>query len=115
VTVRLLLDETYPPKLAVILRRQGHDVIAVAAVPELVGLDDGSVLAAANAQNRCVVTENVHDFAVLVRYADHSGVLFANGRRWPRTRAGLGDLAKALDALVSEGSEPGPMEVGWLS
>lgn len=34
-TVRLLLDEMYPPKLDDSLRDRGHDVIAVAASVEL--------------------------------------------------------------------------------
>jgi hypothetical protein len=115
VTVRLLLDEMYPPSLAELLRQQGHDVLASAAAPELVGMDDHAVLDAASADGRCLVTENVRDFAVLLRHADHAGVLFVHGKRWPRTRDSIHRLAVALDKAISDGRVPGSNVVGWLT
>ena len=108
VTVRLLLDEMYPPTLADALHDKGHDVLAVAASAELVGSDDATVLDVATADGRCLVTENVRDVAMLVRHTSHAGVLFVYARRWPRTRAGLHTLADALHDAVSAGRLPGP-------
>jgi predicted nuclease of predicted toxin-antitoxin system len=62
VTVRLLLDEMYPPVLADILCQYSHDVVAVAARADLVGLDDAVILETATGDERCLVTENIRDF-----------------------------------------------------
>ncbi|MGH4015115.1 MAG: DUF5615 family PIN-like protein [Pseudonocardiaceae bacterium] len=113
-TVRLLLDEMYPPTLADALRDKGHDVIAVAASVELAGSDDVAVVDAVTADGRCLVTENVRDFAVLVRYTRHAGVLLVHARRWPRTRAGLHTLADALHDALSGDRLPGPDDIRWL-
>lgn len=112
--VRLLLDEMYPPILAELLREQGHDVVAVVAMPELGGVDDPVVLDAATTDDRCLVTENIRDFATLIRYTSHSGVLFVHGQRWPRTRSGIHRLAIALGKTISNGRVPGPNDIGWL-
>lgn len=112
---RLLLDEMYPPTLADALRDKGHDVIAVAASAELVGSADVTVLNAATADGRCLVTENVRDFTVLVRHTSHAGVLFAHARRWPRTRAGLHALATGLHDTIAGRRVPGRDDVRWLS
>ncbi|MGH3913828.1 MAG: DUF5615 family PIN-like protein, partial [Pseudonocardiaceae bacterium] len=80
----LLLDEMYPPALAEKLRAQGHDVLAVAEDFDLVGSDDEAVLAYAIAAQRCLVTENVRDFAALAKHTTHYGLLLTHPRRWPR-------------------------------
>ena len=113
-TVRLLLDEMYPPALADRLCQYGHDVVAVAARADLVGLDDAAVLEAATVEERCLVTENVRDFAVLIRQVCHGGVLFVHGQRWPRTRTGIPRLATALDHALAEKRVPGPDNIAWL-
>ncbi len=110
-TVRLLLDEMYPPTLADALHDKGHDVAASA---EFAGGDDATVLNAATGDGRCLVTGNGRDFAVLVRHTSHAGVLFVHARRCPRTRAGLPTLADALHDAVSEGRLPGPGDIRWL-
>lgn len=114
-TARLLLDEMYPPALAEQLREHGHDVLAVAALPDLVGSADDQVLEAATGAGRCLVTENVRDFAVLTRRTAHSGVLFVAGVRWPRSPGGIKRLAEAISALIACGQLPGPGGTGWLS
>jgi hypothetical protein len=114
VTVRLLLDEMYPPDLAETLRAKGHDVLAVAAISELVGTPDTAVLNWATSEGRCLVTGNVRDYVVLAGYTKHCGVLLVNAQRWPRTRSGLPRLFTALDAAIVDGRAPGPGEVGWL-
>jgi hypothetical protein len=116
VTARLLLlDEMYPPLLAEMLRDKGHDVLAVAASTDLTGADDANVLDAATTDGRCLVTENVRDFALLARHAPHAGTVFANARRWPRTREGISRLAAVLHDMISNGKLPGEGEVRWLS
>jgi hypothetical protein len=97
------------------LRDQGHDVVAVAGIPELAGGSDEAVLDAAANEARCLVTENVRDFAVLARYISHSGLLFVNSRRWPRHPAAIKRLAEALGRLLATDEAPGPGEVSWLS
>jgi hypothetical protein len=114
VTARLLLDEMYPPLLAGMLRDKGHDVLAVAASTELTGADDATVLDAAAADRRCLVTENVRDFAMLARYTTHAGLLLANPRRWPRTPEGIPRLAAVMHDMVSNDNLPGECEVHWL-
>ena len=114
-TIRLLLDEMYPSALADMLRRQGHDVIAVVADPELVGADDPTVLDAATKDARCLVTENVRDFAVLARQASHGGVLFVHGQRWPRTRDGIPRIVSALDTAIRTGRIPEADDIAWLA
>lgn len=113
-TARLLLDEMYPPLLAAMLRDMGHDVAAVAASAELAGAADATVLDAATTDDRCLLTENVRDFAVLARYTTHAGLLLANSRRWPRTRDGIARLAAALHAVITSGALPGRDETRWL-
>ena len=114
-TARLLLDEMYPPALAAPLRDRGHDVVAVAGHPDLAGSPDEAVLDAATSGSRCLVTENVRDFAVLARYTSHGGLLFVSADRWPRTPAAVKRLADALDQVITAARVPGPGETGWLS
>ena len=114
-TGRLLLDEMYPPALAEVLGHYGHDAVAVAGLEELAGSPDTVILETASGAERCLVTENVRDFAVLIRHASHSGVLFLNAQRWPRTPGGMKRLAEALDRMIPAGLVPGPGEVRWLT
>jgi uncharacterized protein YbjT (DUF2867 family) len=120
VTVRLLLDEMFSPEIAAELVKRGHDVVAVAADPELVGLPDEQVLEWATDQGRCLVTENVKDYEVLRRAAaaqgtTHAGLLYSGPRRFPRDRRFVGALVVALDKMIATGQLPGPGEVGWLA
>ena len=112
----ILLDEMYPPALAHQLRSGGHDVVAVLDVEVgLAARTDEDVLAWAGRDNRCVVTENVSDFARMAQQGfRHAGIVFVSSRRFPRTPSGLHALAKALDRLLSAGDAPGPDGVIWL-
>jgi predicted nuclease of predicted toxin-antitoxin system len=120
VSRRLLLDEMFSPQIASELARRGHDVVAVAADPELAGLPDEQVLEWATSQGRCLVTENVKDYEVLRRAAaaqgrTHAGLLYCSPRRFPRDRRFAGALVVALDKLAAAGQLPGPDDVGWLA
>src|SRR5258708_13494024 len=96
---RLMLDEMSPPSLAEMLRDQGHDVLAVAGSPDLAGSPDEAVLDAAVRDARCLVTENVRDFAILARHTSHYGILFINADRCPPPPAAIKPPADALAQL----------------
>jgi hypothetical protein len=120
VSARLLLDEMFSPQIASELVRRGHDVVPVAADPELAGLPDEQVLEWATSQGRCLVIENVKDYEVLRRAAaargrTHAGLLYCAPRRFPRDRRFAGALVVALDKLLAAGQLPHPDDVGWLS
>lgn len=102
--LRFLLDEHYPGWLADELADDGVDAVAlVAHRPELRGLDDGRVLAAAVAEGRVVVTEDVTTFAAAIEMVpNHVGVVYCHHSRFPRTRPGLAKLRKALCSLVAD-------------
>ncbi len=67
--MRLLLDEMFPPAVARALREQGHDVVAVLEVTDLVGASDVELFSWAQQERRAIVTENVADFLALERDA----------------------------------------------
>ena len=104
--MKLLLDEMMDPAVAAGLRARGHDVVAVSEVPALRGLSDPTILAAAGADDRVVVTEDRGDYRRLANariLADqpHPGLILTSNRRWPRgNRRTVGRLVRALDALL---------------
>lgn len=114
-TCRLLVDEMYPARLAEALRSRGHDAEAVVEQSELVGRRDPRVLTAALEDERCLVTENVRDFAVLAQEVPHAGILLVSAGRWPRSRSGIARMAVAIDRMIVDGRLPGKDEVSWLS
>jgi predicted nuclease of predicted toxin-antitoxin system len=104
--VKLLLDEHYPPRIAVELRRRGHDVVAAPERPELRGLPDEALFALMAAERRAILTEDAADFLPIVRAAtvrgtDHFGVVLTSPRQFPRTVRSIGRLVSALDALLT--------------
>jgi hypothetical protein len=106
----------YPPALAQRLRTDGHDVVAVLDVEVgLASKSDEDVLTWAARNNRCVVTENVTDFARLAQQGfAHCGLVFVSSQRFPRTGSGLHRLGCALDALLSSKQLPGRDGITWL-
>lgn len=113
----LLLDEMYPPALAQRLRDAGHDVLAVLDMQVgLASRSDDDVLAWAARNNRCVVTENVADFARLAALpATHAGIIFVSAQRFPRTARGLARIGDALQAVLDADGLPPHSGVIWLS
>src|SRR4051812_45452163 len=107
----------YPRRLAEHLRADGHDVVAVVELPDLVGNDDAEVVRYAREHRRVVVTENVVDYAPLGT-GEHAGLLLVNARRWPRTPSGLPRLLRALNTWLSDRpDDPAPDADGlveWL-
>ena len=112
----VILDEMYPPALAQRLRIAGHDVVAVLDVEVgLASKSDEDVLTWANRNGRCVVTENVSDFARLAQQGfAHCGLVFVSGQRFPRTASGLHRLGNVLDSLLSSKQLPGRDGIIWL-
>ena len=116
--MKLLLDEHISPRVADALRARGHDVAAVAEFSELRGAADETVLAAATAAGRAVVTHNFADFiAIAAEWAStgrtHSGVVLV-----PITfqRQGLRAYIAALDTLLQSPPDLGGRHPGviWI-
>jgi hypothetical protein len=101
--IALLLDEMFPPVIAEELRRRGHDVIAVAADPQLRAQSDPELFAWATQQRRRLVTENAKDFRRLLNEtaAAGPGLLLTSSRTFPRSRQAQGALIAALEAWLS--------------
>lgn len=102
----MLLDEHYSPRIALELRRRGHDVVAARDQPALRWLTDTDLFAVMASEGRAIVTENASDFipilrAAAVRGTDHFGVVFTSPRQFPRTRRAIGRLVVALDAFLA--------------
>jgi hypothetical protein len=97
-----LVDEMFPAATAVLLRdTYGHDAVHVAEVG-LRGADDAQVAAAARAQGRAVVTENVADFA-----AERDTVLvFVLKKNLPAGGGQAAALAKVLDRWAHDHPDP---------
>lgn len=102
--MRLLLDENISSRIAEQLRAQGHDAIAVTAVPELRGRPDGAVFEWAADRDRAIVTYDTR-FASLLREHVAAGstltdVIVVPERRFAGGDRGHGALLRALIALV---------------
>jgi hypothetical protein len=98
--LRLLLDELYSRAIAEQLRALGHDVVSVHERPELEGVPDAELFAAATTDGRAVLTENYPDFqrelqAAAARTA-HFGVVFTSRLRMPRSRDTIGLFVAVL-------------------
>ena len=104
-SVALLLDEMHGPVVAATLRERGHDVAAVAEQDALRAMTDEELFRWAGEHGRRIVTENVKDFAPLLRRAEESGqpapaLLFTSSRTFPRSRGNPGPLINAIDAWL---------------
>jgi len=103
--LKLLLDEQQSRRVAEILRREGHDVVALNERPRQKPLSDAEVLEAAIAERRAVVSENAGDFAGLHRRwlergRAHYGIVLTSSRRFPRRRQSPSPVLAALRALL---------------
>jgi predicted nuclease of predicted toxin-antitoxin system len=120
--VKLLLDEHYSPEIARQLRTRGHDVVAVAARADLVGLSDDELLRRMAQEHRATMTNNVKDFMPLATRAaqgsdDHYGLLFTSDRSMPRRSDAIGRVVDALAAFLQrhQGEDSYRNQVQWLS
>lgn len=104
--MRALLDEQLSPQIAVLLRKAGHDVEAVAERDDLVGRRDRIILEVASSEGRAVVTNNIRDFRPLAseRLAQgrsHGGLILLPSAR-TRTRTSVPALAAAIEGVLRE-------------
>lgn len=118
--VRLVLDEMYSPRIAEELTKRGHDVVAVAADPALVGASDEQILRIATIGECTLVTENVRDFEILrTRWLKEgrscAGLLYTSRQRFPRDKKWTGRLVIALDERLASGMVPASGQVDWLT
>jgi hypothetical protein len=97
-----LIDEMYPAAAASLLRdKYGHDAVHVTETG-LRGATDAQVAAAARADRRAVVTENVADYA-----AERDVVLvFILKRNLPAGGGQAAALAAVLDRWAHETPDP---------
>lgn len=109
----LLLDEMFSARIAIGLRDRGHDVIAVVEDLALVASSDGDLLVAATAQDRCIVTAKVRDFAALNTHwastgRTHGGIVHVVSSAFTQDRSYVGAVVTALDAAFGSGELPAP-------
>lgn len=109
----------FAPAVAAELRALGHDVIAVADLPELRSKSDEEIFAWASAENRWLLTENVKDFRPIMLRALQArppscGLLFTSSRAFPRSRKNPGPLIRALHTWVNAGPAAPPVTESWL-
>ena len=104
--MKLLLDETYSPGLADALRAADVDACIVIELG-LAGSSDPEVFAAAIADGRTLLTENVADFTHIS--ADHlgagqhhPGVLIAPSSRFSRRAEGIRPLVSAIRDVADQ-------------
>lgn len=115
---RLLLDEHYAARLAITLRADGHDVVALLELAGGAGLSDPAVYALAASLGRRIVTENVQDVRHLLARALHEGepvapLLLVHSTRFPRNRRAGGQLAAALRRWLIRGDQASDED--WLT
>lgn len=105
--MKLLLDEMISWRIAVELRNRGRDVVAVKRDrPALESRLDPTLLAAAAAEQRAVVTNNVRDYRAAhermrARGDDHYGVVYTHDDTLPRNKAGFPLWVSTLEALLA--------------
>jgi Domain of unknown function (DUF5615) len=100
--IGFLIDEMFPAAAAAMLRdKYGYDAVHVGEVG-LRAVEDAVVAAAARAENRAVVTENVADDA-----GERDVVLvFVLKRHLPSGGAQASALARVLDAWAQANPDP---------
>jgi hypothetical protein len=108
---RLLLDEMLPDSIGEVLRAKGHDVLAVVATAELVGLPDEDILIPATGAGRALVTANIRDFMPLdARYRAssraHAGLVLISSKTFPQNRAYVAAVTSALHSLLDSAKDP---------
>lgn len=116
----LLLDEMLSAAVAEQLRAKGHDVVAVAADPALIGLPDEQILAQATATGRALVTINIKDFMPLdarCRAANqaHAGLILVSAKAFPQDRTFIAAIITVLSALLDQPAQMQPGQVLFLT
>ena len=119
--MRLLLDEHLTSRIAIELRRQGHDVVAVLERPELQRAADETVWAAARTERRGIVTRDVGDFIRLALQdaaigKGHPALVLIHRRRISRGGRDVGRLVTDLQLLLVANPEDDALagRIVWL-
>lgn len=105
--MKLLLDEQFPPDIAIRLRERDHDVVAVCERPDLISAEDETLLALSTAEQRTLFTNNVRDFVpIATRWVgesrSHHGLLLVSDHTLKRSRNTIGAYVRAIDRLLRE-------------
>jgi uncharacterized protein DUF5615 len=117
--VKALLDEHLSPQIAVLLRKAGCDVLAVADRDDLIGLSDRIILEAATREGRAVITNNIKDFRPLAaewlaQGRTHGGLILLPSSR-TRTRAAVAALADAIETVLCANPDGIAGSERWIS
>ncbi len=104
--MRTILDEQLSPQIAMLLRKVGYDVDAVADREDLVGRSDRIILEVACREGRAVVTNNIKDFRplaaeYLAQGRVHAGLILLPSRR-TRTRNAIAAVAGAIENVLRD-------------
>jgi len=104
--VRAILDEQLSPQIAMLLRKAGYDVDAVADREDLVRRNDRFILEAACREGRAVVTNNIKDFRPLAaewlaQGRVHAGLILLPSTR-TRTRHAIASVAAAIENVLRD-------------
>ena len=97
----------FPGAMADQLNAKGHDVRAVVADPNFIGLPDEEILIGAAEAGRALVTANIKDFMPIdARYRAtnraHAGLIMVSTKTFPQNRGYVTAVAGALDALLGQ-------------
>jgi hypothetical protein len=116
--VRAILDEQLSPQIAVLLRKAGYDVDAVADRDDLVVHRDRVVLEVACRECRAVVTTNIKDFRplaaeFLAQGRVHSGLALLPSAR-TRTRAAIAAIASAIEKVLRDNPDGLSASERWI-
>lgn len=116
--MRALLDEQLSPQIAVLLRKGGYDVDAVAERDDLAGRSDRVVFEAACSAGRAVVTNNIKDFRplaaeYLAQGRVHSGLVLLPSAR-TRSRGAIAAIAKAIEGVLSDNPDGLSASERWI-
>jgi predicted nuclease of predicted toxin-antitoxin system len=104
--VRAILDEQLSPQIAVLLRKAGYDVDAVADREDLMGRSDRIILDVACGEGRAVITNNTKDFRPLAaewlaQGIVHAGLILLPSTR-TRTRSAIAAVAGAIENVLHD-------------
>ena len=104
--MRAILDEQLSTQIAMLLRKAGYDVDAVADREDLVGRNDRFILEAACREGRAVVTNNIKDFRPLAaewlaQGRVHAGLILLPSTR-TRTRHAIASVAAAIENVLRD-------------
>ena len=116
--VNLALDHHYSPLIARLLRERSFDVVAAVEVGWEAEEDEPLLVLCASEQ-RCLLTNNVADFATIARAwqsegRTHAGLIFTSDVGWPRSRHTVGRYADALAELMTANTAGFTDRIHWL-